>query len=125
MSSAFVVVLSLHMLSATFWAGTSFALARSGGAGIERLRAPQLGAALIAVLSGGYLGHAVHGDTVTRMQQVLMAGAAFALLAGAIQVIAAVMARRATSQGPVVISQRVAAGLLAVTAVCMVVARYA
>ncbi|MBW8844521.1 MAG: hypothetical protein JF607_06065 [Burkholderiales bacterium] len=70
MSSAFVVVLSLHMLSATFWAGTSFALARSGGAGIERLRAPQLGAALIAVLSGGYLGQAMHGDTVTRMQQV-------------------------------------------------------
>lgn len=125
MLSAFVIVLSIHMLSATFWAGTSFALARSGGAGIERLRLPQLSAALVAVLSGGYLGHATHGDTVTRTQQVLMAGAACALIAGAIQVAAALLARRAGSPGSGVIAQRAAAGLLAVTAVCMVVARYA
>ena len=125
MPSVFVIVLSLHMLSATFWAGSSFALARSGGAGIERLRAPQLAAALVAVLSGGYLGHATHGDTLTRMQQVLMAGAACALLAGSIQVAAAWRARRAASPGSAVVAQRAAAGLLAVTAVCMVVARYA
>ena len=125
MPSALVIALTIHMLAATFWAGTSFTLARTGGLGIERLRAPQLVAALVAMLSGGYLGHAVHAGAFTRMQQVLMAGAACALLAAALQVAAALLARRAGAQGFGIVAQRAAAGLLAVAAVCMVLARYA
>jgi hypothetical protein len=124
MPTAFVIALSLHMLAATFWAGTTFVLARTGGLGLDRLRAPQLGAALVAVASGGYMGHAMHSGALTRMQLVLLAGAACALLAGALQVVAAVRARGG-NQGFNVAAQRAAAALLAVAAVCMVVARYA
>ena len=115
----FIIALCLHVLAATFWAGTSFTLARTGGLGIERLRWPQLGAALVAIVSGGYMGHLMHAGGFTRVQQVLAAGAACALVAAVIQAVAAVRPRLAG------VAQRAAAGLLAVAAVCMVVARYA
>ncbi|MHC2673783.1 hypothetical protein ACVI1J_005946 [Bradyrhizobium diazoefficiens] len=57
MQTALVIALSLHVLSSVFWAGSSFALARTGAAGGEQLVGPQLGAAMIAILTGGYLGH--------------------------------------------------------------------
>jgi uncharacterized membrane protein len=114
----FIIALSLHVLAATFWAGSSFALARTGGLGIEQLRWPQLGAALVAILSGGYMGHLMHAGGFTRMQQVLMAGAACALVAAAIQAVAAARPSLALT------AQRFAAGLLALAAVCMVVARH-
>jgi hypothetical protein len=125
MSAVFLIALSLHVLAAIFWAGTSFTLARTGGLGIEKLRVPQLGAALVAVLSGGYLGHAAHADAFTRVQQVLMVGAASALLAAVLQVAAAMLARRSSSGGFGLVAQRAAAALLAGTALCMVLARYA
>lgn len=125
MPGVFVIILSIHMLAATFWAGSSFVLARTGGLGLDRLRAPQLGAALVAMASGGYMGHAMHSEVLTRMQLVLLAGAACALLAAVLQVVAAVRARHAANQGFSVAAQRAAAGLLAIAAVCMVVARYA
>lgn len=53
MQTALVIALSLHVLSSVFWAGSSFALARTGGAGGEQLVFPQLGAATIAILTGG------------------------------------------------------------------------
>ena len=52
MQIALIIALSLHILSAVFWAGTSFTLARTGGAGGEQLFRPQMGAAVIAVLTG-------------------------------------------------------------------------
>jgi hypothetical protein len=125
MPSAFVIALSLHMLASTFWAGSTFTLARSNCAGFEQLRAPQLGAALIAILSGSFLGHAIHAGALTRMLQVLMVGAACALLAGAIQLAAALLARRAGWHRVGIVGQRAAAALLALTAVTMVIARYA
>ncbi len=60
MQIALIIALSLHILSSVFWAGTSFTLARTGGVGGELLFRPQMGAATIAVLSGGYLGHLAH-----------------------------------------------------------------
>src|SRR5260370_3057815 len=60
MQIALIIALSLHILSSVFWAGTSFALARTGGVGGEQLFRPQMGAAVIAVLTGGYLGPPVH-----------------------------------------------------------------
>ena len=125
MPSAFVIVLSVHMLASTFWAGSSLVLARTGGLGLDRLRVPQLGAAFVAIASGAYMGHAMHSEGLTPMLKVLMAGAACALLAAVAQIVAAVRARREGAQAFGVVTQRVAAVLLAVTAVCMVVARYA
>ena len=74
MQTALVIALSLHVLSSVFWAGSSFALARTGGAGGEQLVFPQLGAATIAILTGGYLGHLVHAGSFGTTEQVLAAG---------------------------------------------------
>src|SRR5260370_9986007 len=81
MQIALIIALSLHILSAVFWAGTSFTLARTGGAGGEQLFRPQMGAAVIAVLSGFYLAHLVHSATFGTTEQVLAVGALPALIA--------------------------------------------
>src|SRR5258705_5459553 len=71
MQIALVIALSLHVLSTVFWAATSFALARTGGAGGEQLFRPQMAAAVIAVLTGGFFGDPVDAGTFRPTQQVL------------------------------------------------------
>ncbi|MGL3107319.1 hypothetical protein [Bradyrhizobium sp. BR 1432] len=85
MHTALVIALSLHVLSSVFWAGSSFALARIGGVGGEQLVFPQLGAATIAILTGGYLGHLVHAGSFGTTEQVLAVGAVCALIAAGVQ----------------------------------------
>jgi hypothetical protein len=125
MPGVFIVALSLHVLAAIFWAGSTFVLARTAGLGLDRLRAPQLGAAFVAAASGAYLGHAGHGEALTRAQWVVLAGAALALVAAALQVTAALRDHGPERLGFNVSVQRAAAGLLAAAALCMVLARYA
>src|SRR5437016_3456522 len=79
-----IIVLSLHVLAAVFWAGTTFALARAG-AGAAPLFRPQMGAATVAVLSGGYLFYALHRGGFGRAEQVLAAGALCAVAAAGVQ----------------------------------------
>jgi uncharacterized membrane protein len=133
MQIALIIALSLHILSSVFWAGTSFTLARTGGAGGERLFRPQMGAAVIAVLTGGYLGHLVHGGAFGTAEQVLAVGALAALVAAGVQgaiggrAIRSLRTGNADEDGArsrMAMAQRIAAGLLAVTAVCMGAARY-
>src|SRR5258708_28817122 len=81
MQIALIIALSLHVLSSVFWAGSSFTLARTGGVGGELLFRPQMGAAVIAVLTGGYLGHLVHEGTFGTAEQILAVGAVAALVA--------------------------------------------
>src|SRR6195256_1765254 len=83
MQIALIIALSLHILSTVFWAGTTFTLARIGGVGGEQLFRPQMGAAVIAVLSGGYLGHLVHAGSFGTAEQILAVGALCALVAAA------------------------------------------
>src|SRR4051794_4845687 len=85
MQIALIIALSLHILSAVFWAGTSFSLARTGGLGGEQLFRPQMGAAVIAILTGGYLGHAVHGGAFGTPEQILAVGALGAFIAAGVQ----------------------------------------
>jgi uncharacterized membrane protein len=134
MQIALVVALSLHVLSSVFWAGSSFTLARTGGAGGEQLFRSQMGAAVVAILTGGYLGHLVHAGAFGTAEQVLAAGAVAALIAAGVQATIGGRAIRALHAGKVgetgarsriATAQRVAAALLAVTAVCMAAARYA
>jgi uncharacterized membrane protein len=129
-----IIALSLHTLSAVFWAGTSFALARTGGIGGEQLFRPQMGGAVIAVLSGGYLWHLVHAGLFGTAEQILVAGALCALVAAGVQGAIGGRAIRSLRNGKadeadarsrIATAQRIAAGLLAVTAVCMGAARYA
>src|SRR3981081_251752 len=110
MQIALIIALSLHILSTVFWAGTTFTLARIGGVGGEQLFRPQMGAAVVAVLTGGYLGHLVHAGAFGTAEQIPAVGALSALAAAA--------------RAGVAKAQRIAAGLLAVTAVCMGAARY-
>ena len=134
MQIALIIALSFHILSSVFWAGTSFTLARTGGVGGELLFRPQMGAATIAVLSGGYLGHLAHAGSFGTAEQILAVGALAALVAAGVQGAIGGRAIRSLRAGTgdeagarsrIATAQRVAAVLLAVTAVCMGAARYA
>ena len=134
MQIALIIALSLHILSSVFWAGTSFTLARTGGVGGEQLFRPQMGAAVIAVLSGGYLGHLVHAGSFGTAEQILAVGALCALVAAGVQgaiggrAIRSLRSGKADEAGArshIALAQRIAAILLAVAAVCMGAARYA
>jgi hypothetical protein len=128
-----MAVLSLHVLSAVFWTGTSFALARTGGLGGVRLFRPQMGAALVAVISGAYLWSQLHAGGFGTPEFVLAIGAACAVTAAGVQGRFGGMAIHALRQGNITdvqvqpriaIGQRIASPLLAVTVVCMVISRY-
>jgi uncharacterized membrane protein len=134
MQIALIITLSLHVLSSVFWAGSSFTLARTGGLGGEKLFRPQMGAAVVAILSGGYLGHAVHEGAFGTAEKILAAGALAALIAAGVQSAIGGRAIRSLHRGTadeagarsrIATAQRIAAILLAVTAVCMGAARYA
>ncbi len=134
MQIALIIALSLHVLSSVFWAGSSFTLARTGGLGGEKLFRPQMGAAVVAILTGGYLGHAVHEGAFGTAEKLLAAGALAALVAAGVQGLIggrAILSLRggtadsAGARSRLATAQRIAALLLAVTAVCMGAARYA
>jgi len=132
MQTTLIIVISLHVLAGVFWAGTSFTLARTGGAAAERLFRPQMGAAVIAVLTGGYLWHLLHEGGFGKTELVLALGALCAVAAAGVQGAMGAAATRKLARAPgdpaarsrVVLAQRIAAGLLAVTVVSMVAARY-
>ena len=134
MQIALIIALSLHVLSSVFWAGSSFTLARTGGLGGEKLFRPQMGAAVVAILTGGYLGHAVHEGAFGTAEKLLAAGALAALVAAGVQGLIggrAILSLRggtadiAAARSRFATAQRIAAALLAVTTVCMGAARYA
>jgi uncharacterized membrane protein len=111
MQIALIIALSLHILSTVFWAGTSFTLARTGGVG----------------------GHLVHAGAFGTAEQILAVGALAALVAAGVQGAIGGRAIRSLRTGTadeagarsrIAKAQRIAAGLLAVTAVCMGAARY-
>src|SRR4029450_8758188 len=121
MQQALMAVLSLHVLAATFWTGSTLTLARTGGGGSERLFGPQMGAAVIAVLTGAYLWRTLHEASFGPMERWLTAGALCALLAVVIQAIFAGGALRklnqhrgdeALARSRIAVAHRVAAVLL-------------
>jgi hypothetical protein len=133
MQPIFIIVISLHVLTGTFWAGTSFTLARSGGLGGAQLFRPQMAAATIAVLAGGYMWHLTHEGAFGSAERVLAVGAICAIIAAGVQGAIGGRAARSLRNGAVDataaqrrigMAQRIGAGLLAVTIVCMVSARY-
>lgn len=128
-----IIALSLHVLAAVFWTGTSFTLARLSGAGAERLFRPQMGAATVAVLTGAYLWSQLHAGGTGGAEKVLMLGAVCAVIAAGVQGALVGSTAGALRRGSIqpepaarrmALAQRVAAPLLAVTLVCMVTARY-
>lgn len=131
MSYVLVVAISLHVLAAVFWAGSTAALARTGGSETKRLFRPQMGAAAVAILTGGYLWHTIHQGAVGPMERSLMIGAlsAFAALIVQVAVVGGALREARAEAGAVLparvlIAHRVAAGLLMIAIVTMAAARY-
>ncbi len=128
-----VIVLSLHLLSSVFWAGSTFTLARSGGQGAESLFRPQMGAALVAMLAGGYLWSQLHAGGEGMPEHVLGIGAICAVLAAGVQGMLVGRAARQMRNGTLpaeqarakfAVAHRIAALLLAVALICMGAQRY-
>ena len=131
MQFALAIAASLHVLSAVFWAGSNFAAARPSIPG-ERLFFPQMGAALVAILSGGYLWSTLHAGSEGPMERALEIGAISAIFALLVQLVLAgpVVLRLRGAEAPqppssrVKLSNRLASLLLALAAICMAAARY-
>lgn len=81
-----IILIALHTLSGVFWAGSTFTLARSGGGGSEALFRPQMGAAVVAVLTGIGMWHLLHAGNFALGEKVLAGGALAAIVAAGIQV---------------------------------------
>jgi hypothetical protein len=130
-----VVTLVLHVLTGVFWAGTTFTLALTVGAHADRLFRPQMGAAVVVVLTGGLLWHLAHRGAFGTAEQLLAVGALCAIVAAGVQGMSTGPALRRRAIGGeaeqpslrarIATGQRVAAGLLTITVICMAVARYA
>jgi hypothetical protein len=131
--SLLIAVLVLHVLAAVFWAGSTFAFARMGGEGGERLFGPQMGAATVAVVTGGALWGLLHAGPPGLPERLLGIGALSALIAAGVQGVLIGGARRRLAQGGeavagarqrIVLAQRIASGLLALTLILMTAVRY-
>jgi hypothetical protein len=111
-----MALLAVHALAGVFWAGSTFVTVRAGGESTPRLFRAQMGAATLAVLAGIALWGILHRGPEGPMETTLGIGALCAIVAGGVQG----MLHRSSPA----LSHRIAAGLLAVTVVCMVIARY-
>jgi hypothetical protein len=130
-----IVTLVLHVMSGVFWAGTTFALARTGGNQADQLFRPQMGAATVAVATGALLWFLLRSGDLGTSGHILVIGAVSALFAAGVQGMMGGSALRQLSvagesevpglRHRVAKGQRVAAGLLAITVICMAAARYA
>jgi hypothetical protein len=116
MQMVLIGLIALHILGGVFWAGSTFAIVRSGGAGAQALFGPQMGAATITVLAGVGLWGILHRAANGPMEHTLALGALCAIAAAGVQ--------GATRRKNPVKGQRIAAGLLAITVISMAIARY-
>ena len=129
-----IVALVLHVLSGVFWAGTTFALARMRGNQADLFFRPQLGAAAIAVVTGGVLWFFLHHGPLGTQGHLLAVGALCAFLALGVQgMVGAPALRKLSALGEaegsrlrqrVATGERIAAALLMITVTCMAAARY-
>ena len=116
MQLVIIVLIGIHVLGGVFWAGSTFAIVRSGGSGVEALFRPQMGAAALTVLAGIGLWGILHRGPLGPMEHTLALGALCAIAAAGVQ---GAMRRKNPMKG-----QRIAAVLLAITVICMAVAKY-
>ena len=135
MRATLIVTLVLHFLSGVFWAGTTFALARTGANQTDQFFRPQMGAAVIVVATGGLLWYLVHPGSFGTTEQILAVGVFCAFVAAGVQGMSGGSALRKLSiadeseasrlRHRVATGQRVAAAFLMITVTCMAAARYA
>lgn len=123
MNVVFSVALVLHVLAATFWAGSTFALARTRGTSAEQLYGAQMAAAAVSVIAGAYLWAVAFGDNA---HLLLKLGSASAIIAAVVQAVVIGRVRRriatdAPARARAALAHRVAATFLAFTIVTMVI----
>ena len=111
-----MILIGLHILAGVFWAGSTFAIVRSGGAGAANLFGPQMGSATVTVLAGVGLWGILHRGPGGAMEHTLALGAICAIAAAGVQ--------GATRKKNPLKGQRIAALLLVITVICMAIARY-
>jgi uncharacterized membrane protein len=123
-----LVLIVLHVLTGVFWAGSTFVLARTGGANAEHLAFPQFGAAIATMLMGiAVWALALRTVPPIPSLHVLGAGALCAVLAAVVQALALPAVRQLRASGPdeaaprrrIAMHQRIAGVLLMITVVCM------
>ena len=123
MAIVIYLALGLHVLSATFWAGSTFTLARNAGKGAAELFGAQMDAAAVTVVAGAYLWAQMFGTSGGHT--VLGLGALAAVIAAIVQALVVGRVRTAIDQeerarARAALGHRIAAGLLAITVLCMV-----
>lgn len=84
MQTLLMILLALHVVSTIFWAGTTIVVARFANDAAGRLMRPQWSAAVVAIITGGWLGHTVH-NAIGPVEKVLMVGVASGLVAFTVQ----------------------------------------
>lgn len=124
-----VLLISLHVLSGVFWAGSALTIARAGSPATlsRRLVGPQMGSAIVAIATGGYLGHALHAADRSFGFGVLAAGAGCALLAFVLQIVSTFAYKPVDdgrTQKPAAAMQVVAAAMLVLSVLAMASFRY-
>jgi hypothetical protein len=126
MQATLIITIAVHVLSSTFWAGSTFVLARTGGRGASALFRPQVAAALVSALSGALLWKLLHGGDFGVAEAVLASGAGAAIASLLLLLTIVRPALRRTANGPASVAgaYRLAAALLVITVVCMAIARY-
>jgi hypothetical protein len=133
MQTTLLVTQVIHVFTGVFWAGSTLALARSRAVSAAELFLPQMGAATVAVLSGGVLWHLLHSQGFGLQERILGLGVLAAVLAAGVQGalcgsalrrLAAAGGTDKQAQGRVALGHQIAAGLLALTVICMASARY-
>ena len=128
------VLISLHVLAAVFWAGSTFALTRTGATSALALYRPQMWAAVLVVLTGLALWGMLHRGPMGPAEQALAAGAVAALIAAGVQGAGVGPALRklgnaaetdqARVHARILVSHRIAAFFLAIAVVAMTVSRF-
>lgn len=132
MQAEFIVAAAVHVLFAVFWAGTTLALALTGGGMAVRLFRSQMGAAIVAIVAGGYLWKLTHAGPFGQAEQVLSTGILCALVALGVQAALVGPAlrqlrgetTREAVQKRVAIAYQISAGLLVITILAMASARF-
>ena len=128
-----IIAISLHILAGVFWAGSTFALARTGGLGGESLFRLQRAAMGITVIAGAYLWSQLHAGDFGTSERVLAFGVVCAIIAGIAQGAISGRALRGLRKAEndktllwsrFALGQRIGAVLLAITIICMGAARY-
>ena len=133
MQYVYIVTLGLHVMAGVFWAGTTYTLARDPEIKVEKFFGPQMGSAMVAMLTGALLWYFFHGSYFGSMEQVLALGIVAALAAAGVLGIMVGPARRklanadteeeARLRAQMAKGESIAARLLVLTVICMAIAR--